>query len=311
VYDSTTRKAEFFLNGQSVGTTTAFSSNPQSDAFRLRVGTYGSDGTAGSGGFDGLMDDLRVWNVKRTATQLQTNMNNELTGSESGLVAYYKFNNSYADATANADDLTAVNNPVFSSDTPSGGATTTPTHIYAGTGYANPHAATQVSSGATTTTFSYDNNGNVTLTAAAGTTTTYIWDYRNRLMSVGPSGATSTYAYDYLNQRVKQTVGSVTTIYPNKYWDISGATSTAYIFAGDSLLATITADGKATTTRYIHPDHLGSTNVVTNASGTPVQILDYLPFGGIRYASSTAQTNEKHQFIGQYTDYATSLSYLQ
>src|SRR5262249_1028222 len=27
--------------------------------------------------------------------------------------------------------------------------------------------------------------------------------------------------------------------------------------------------------RYVHPDHLGSTNVVTNASGTPVQVLDY------------------------------------
>jgi RHS repeat-associated protein len=67
-------------------------------------------------------------------------------------------------------------------------------------------------------------------------------------------------------------------------------------------------DGKATTTRYIHLDHLGSTNVVTNASGTPVQILDYLPFGGIRYASSTAQTNEKHQFIRQYTD-SSGLNY--
>lgn len=34
--------------------------------------------------------------------------------------------------------------------------------------------------------------------------------------------------------------------------------------------------------RYIHPDHLGSTNVVTDASGTVVQTLDYYPYGTTR-----------------------------
>jgi RHS repeat-associated protein len=129
------------------------------------------------------------------------------------------------------------------------------------------------------------------------------------MTQVATGTATSTYAYDYMNQRVKEVAGSVTTIYPHKYWNIVGATSTAYIYAGDQLLSTIVADGRSTTTRYIHTDHLGSTNVVTNASGTPVQVIDYLPYGGIRYSSSTAQTSEKHQFIGQYTD-STGLNYL-
>jgi hypothetical protein len=31
-----------------------------------------------------------------------------------------------------------------------------------GDGYANPHAATQIANGLSTTTFTYDNNGNVT-----------------------------------------------------------------------------------------------------------------------------------------------------
>lgn len=37
-------------------------------------------------------DDLRIWSVARTASQIVASMNNELTGLESNLVAYFKFN---------------------------------------------------------------------------------------------------------------------------------------------------------------------------------------------------------------------------
>ena len=37
----------------------------------------------------------------------------------------------------------------------------TSTYTYAGTGYANPHAATQIANGVSTTTYAYDNNGNL------------------------------------------------------------------------------------------------------------------------------------------------------
>lgn len=40
----------------------------------------------------GLIDDVRVWNTTRTQTEIQNNMNKELTGNETGLVAYYKMN---------------------------------------------------------------------------------------------------------------------------------------------------------------------------------------------------------------------------
>ena len=63
-------------------------------------------------------------------------------------------------------------------------------------------------------------------------------------------------------------------------------------------------------TRYIHPDHLGSTNVVTDASGTVAQLLDYYPYGATRISSNTYPTNEKRQYIGQYSDTGTGLSYL-
>jgi len=42
--------------------------------------------------FNGKMDEVRIWNVARTQAEIQANMNKELSGSETGLVAYYKMN---------------------------------------------------------------------------------------------------------------------------------------------------------------------------------------------------------------------------
>jgi len=41
--------------------------------------------------FDGIIDEVRIWNTARTSMQIQENMFEELTGSETGLVAYYRF----------------------------------------------------------------------------------------------------------------------------------------------------------------------------------------------------------------------------
>lgn len=41
--------------------------------------------------FGGKMSDLRIWSVARTETQIQDNKDSRLTGSETGLIAYYKW----------------------------------------------------------------------------------------------------------------------------------------------------------------------------------------------------------------------------
>src|SRR5215831_19950938 len=64
-------------------------------------------------------------------------------------------------------------------------------------------------------------------------------------------------------------------------------------------------------TRYFLPDHLNSTNVLTDASGTLIQALDYYPYGSTRISQTTGGFNEQKQYVGQYTDPETSLSYLQ
>ena len=41
---------------------------------------------------DASFDELRIWSVAKTGSEIQASMNNELVGNESGLVAYFKFN---------------------------------------------------------------------------------------------------------------------------------------------------------------------------------------------------------------------------
>ena len=192
---------------------------------------------------------------------------------------------------------------------------------YGGVSYANPNDLTQLSNGYSTTTYAYDNNGNLVQKTTDGTTTTYVYDYANRLTALGSGGATTTYGYDWTGNRVIQTGTSTTWIYPFKWYSVASSTGTGakystttdYVFNGDTLVSTIDkqfASGIATgtaQTHYIHPDHLGSTNVVTNASGTVEQTLDFFPYGATRI--STGQNTENRQFIGQFTD-QSALSYL-
>ena len=175
-------------------------------------------------------------------------------------------------------------------------------YVYRGTGYADPHAVTDLAS----TTYAYDNNGNVTSAGAK----LFSWNYRDRLLQVATGTATTTFGYDYSGDRVTKKVGSqATTTYVGKYFDAQGATTTAYIFLpSGELVASIEGNGQATSTRYIHGDHLGSTNVVTDESGAAVSMLDYYPFGELRIDDS-ADADEKHKFTGHEFDRETDLTY--
>jgi YD repeat-containing protein len=96
-------------------------------------------------------------------------------------------------------------------------------YSYAGIGYANPHAVTQIANGQSTTTYSYDNNGNLAQKTTDGVTTTYMWDYANRLIALGSGSATSTYGYDAFGSRVFQTTATSTTIYPFKWYSVASS----------------------------------------------------------------------------------------
>jgi len=68
--------------------------------------------------FDGLIDEVRVWNTLRTIAQINATKDVFLTGSESGLKAYWIFNQSYDDQTNGNNDLSVNGVPVFSTTIP-------------------------------------------------------------------------------------------------------------------------------------------------------------------------------------------------
>ncbi|MCX6879950.1 MAG: SBBP repeat-containing protein [Verrucomicrobia bacterium] len=71
--------------------------------------------------FAGQLDEVRIWNTARSQTDIQDSMHHVLTGSESGLAAYYQFDESSGtllpDLTANSNLGTLVNAPTWTTGT--------------------------------------------------------------------------------------------------------------------------------------------------------------------------------------------------
>jgi RHS repeat-associated protein len=162
---------------------------------------------------------------------------------------------------------------------------------------AHVHAVTAAGSN----TYAYDANGN--LTAGAGRTLTYGLDHR--VASITRSGATTTFTYNALGQRVKK-VGSAGTVrYVGGIHEDRGGAVTKYYFAGAARVAKRDANGNA----YLHADHLGSTRLVTNASGTEVKRYEYAPWGNV--IGESGSRPESHRFTGHEADDETGLMFFQ
>ncbi|MEN9557763.1 MAG: hypothetical protein RL141_132, partial [Candidatus Parcubacteria bacterium] len=86
--------------------------------------------------------------------------------------------------------------------------------------------------------------------------------------------------------------------------------ATKHLFLGDEVIATITGTGATAQVQYALTDHLSGSSVVTNATGTIIELMDYYPFGDIRLDRKTTTFSEQRKFIGQEYDVDTGLSYL-
>ena len=79
--------ATIYINGVASGT-----ANFPVPANITRNNNYIGRSNWGDPAPEASFDDLRIWNVAKTGTEILASMNNELIGNESGLVAYFKFN---------------------------------------------------------------------------------------------------------------------------------------------------------------------------------------------------------------------------
>ncbi|TVZ55206.1 putative secreted protein (Por secretion system target) [Lutibacter sp. Hel_I_33_5] len=86
-----TTRTLVYVNGTLAGQIAAGISTNHGANVPLSIGSP-NDASYYGEKWQGDMDDLRVWNTERTATEIADNRNNELTGNEVGLVGYFNFN---------------------------------------------------------------------------------------------------------------------------------------------------------------------------------------------------------------------------
>jgi len=120
------------------------------------------------------------------------------------------------------------------------------------------------------------------------------YDAENRLARVS-GGASASFVYDGDGQRVAQTINDVTTYFIGNYYEVTNGVVTKYYYAGGQRIA-LRQNG---TLYYLLSDHLGSTTLVTDASGNIVSELRYKPWGETRHNSGSTPT--RYQYTGQYS----------
>jgi RHS repeat-associated protein len=165
---------------------------------------------------------------------------------------------------------------------------------------AGPHALTGIAgtvNGIVNPTFSYDANGNMT----SGLGRTMSWTASNMVSEVSEGTMAVDWLYGPDRMRYKKCLGgcaSPTTLttylngpaYSEKV--VSGSTTTwnDYISADGQLVAVRFDSAGTATMRYVVSDHLGSSSVLTDASGAVVERDSYDAWGRRRNPDFTADS---------------------
>ncbi|WKZ53206.1 MAG: RHS repeat-associated core domain-containing protein [Anaerolineales bacterium] len=162
-------------------------------------------------------------------------------------------------------------------------------------------------------TYSYDSNGNQTTRTVGGQTIQFGYNAENKLVSVTGTNLSAQFTYNGDGQRVKSVVNGEIVYFVGGHYEFNDTTNeiTKYYFSGGARIALRKYIIPQTTTlNYILGDHLGSTNIITNATGALVVETRYKPWGEVRYATANQTLPTRFIFTGQYSyinDDATDL----
>lgn len=80
-------------------------------------------------------------------------------------------------------------------------------------------------------------------------------------------------------------------------------------FQLDDCMITQPAETLAYQTYWVHPDHLGSSSVITNSLGNSSNWYEYMPFGEMLMEQSNNEYNNAFKYNGKELDEATGLYY--
>jgi RHS repeat-associated protein len=139
-------------------------------------------------------------------------------------------------------------------------------------------------------------------------TWTYVWDFENRLTEViNPASQNVQYEYDALGRRTKRTENTSVTKFTYDGMDVvldddtaTGITKYQNGLGVDNKLKL----SNGTTAKYFIQDHLGSTNALTDQSGSVLQTATYDSFG-----NSTNTLGTRYQFTDREEDDFSGLTY--
>lgn len=99
VYDSTTRQARIYIDGEASGAPVDWSAYPP--AVTGGAAVMGRN-TSGDNPFEGQVSEARIWNDARTAGEIADNYLDRLSGAEDGLAGYWPLNEEGGGSAANA-----------------------------------------------------------------------------------------------------------------------------------------------------------------------------------------------------------------
>ncbi len=232
--------------------------------------------------FDGQLDEVRVWNKVLTANEIGTQMNTELLGTESGLVAYYNFQEGIPDGN-NAGlnvvlDKTGNNHGIPNGFTKSGsasnwvnGQTFEPEIAISGNGQNIPCNATPMLSNHTdygklatggnlTRTFTITNNGDLDLILDANPVTLsgsgdFSLVVQPTPLTLAPGGSTTfDVTFTPTSSGIKTATASIASNDPNSpfTFDIQGSTNTALDFDGSDDRMLIPWKGEMATQEFTY-----------------------------------------------------------
>lgn len=190
-----------------------------------------------------------------------------------------------------------------------------------------PHAAT----GTGNYRLVYDDNGNVVRLDDLE----LVWDFKDRLVAVKSDRVTAEYVYDHADRRITKHVRRVdggepaesVVQYVDRHYEVRDGAPVKYVYVGKRRVARLTGAAALTTDgqgaplpdpafafaiRYYHQDHLGSTNVMTDAAGNLLEEIAYYPYGSTRETyRRTSFEAEPYRFSQKETDKETGLQYFE
>jgi RHS repeat-associated protein len=156
------------------------------------------------------------------------------------------------------------------------------------------------------TVYGYDRRGNRTSVTPSGQSTISLtYDQENRLTGYG----SATYTYDGDGLRMSKNAGTSEAF----SWDVSGGLplmivdgSQSFVY-GPGGLPLEQVSGTAAT--WLHHDQIGSTRLLTDASGSVLATYTFDPYGNL--TGSTGSSTTAIRFAGQYWDSESAMYYLR